>query len=130
MIKLKNGTIYSDAFQKGLTVLAESESDEISGQVIYDIMQLTKQITVKFDDYVSVRDKLFREYGTTEDGIKWTFAGENQKIIQDKLKEISDVEVEVAGNKIVYSDAFHLSPANMMAIEDLLDLSVFENKLM
>ena len=59
-----------------------------------------KKLGTYFDEFTNAKDELIRKYGTTEDGSRYTFDGENKDKYYAELSDLLNVDVDVTLQKI------------------------------
>ena len=59
-----------------------------------------KRLEVFYTEFQNAKDELLKKYGTTEDGINFTFTDENRPLYFKEIAELLNVDVDVNLQKI------------------------------
>jgi translation initiation factor 2 alpha subunit (eIF-2alpha) len=118
---------------EAVNTLMSAKSDSLTGKEVYSILKISKDLNAKLKDYQDVKTKFMEEFGTkneefgakNKEGVLYEFKDDNKEKFIEKMKELSEIEIEIEGNPIKYNEGFNLNANEMGVLEEtgILDLS-------
>ncbi len=125
-MKFKNGVFMNSKFME--TLVKCNEFEDFPPKDAYWFNRFVKKIGAAQEHWDEARIKLIKKYGEEEqDDGSMTVPKENVDEFTNALSEIMDIEFEIEGiNKIKFPDELKLSPVEIGLVEEVFDMSVFE----
>ena len=124
-MKFKNSVFMDEKFMK--TLMKCNEFEDYPPKDAYWFNRFVKKIGPAQEDWEEIRIKLIKKYGEEQEDGSFSVSKERVPEFQTALQEIMDIEFEIEGiNKIKFPDDLKLSPIEISLMEQVFDMSVFE----
>ena len=124
-MKFKNAVFVNEKFMEILSRCNTFE--DWAPKDAYWFNRFVKKIRSAQEDYEDVRIKLIKKYGKEDDEGNTKVDKEHVSEFSTDLGELMDEEFEIEGiKKIKFPDGIKLSPIEIGLVEEVFDMSVFE----
>ena len=124
-MKFKNAVFVNEKFMEILSRCNTFE--DWAPKDAYWFNRFVKKIRSAQEDYEDVRIKLIKKYGKKDDEGNMKVDKERIPEFSIDLGELMDEEFEIEGiKKIKFPDGIKLSPIEIGLVEEVFDMSVFE----
>ena len=124
-MKFKNAVFVNEKFMEILSRCNTFE--DWAPRDAYWFNRFVKKIRSAQEDYEDVRIKLIKKYGKEDDEGNTKVDKEHVSEFSTDLGELMDEEFEIEGiKKIKFPDGIKLSPIEIGLVEEVFDMSVFE----
>ena len=124
-MKFKNAVFMSEKFMETLTKCNTFE--DWPPKDAYWFIRFVKKMGSAQEDWNDVRIKLIKKFGDEDDEGNTKVAEVHVQAFSTALGEIMEEEFEIEGiNKIKFPSDLKLSPIEIGLVEEVFDMSVFE----
>ena len=121
MIKLKNYVFVNPDFGE---TLKEIYNTKVPVRAAYNLVKLFESLESREKEFNKVRQELLDAYGTLDEQKgQYHFEGENAQKFRAELEELLKVEYEIDAKPVSLPDSIELSPSQIQAIEEVIDMS-------
>lgn len=105
-------------------VLSKIMNKELSPVTSFKLVKLVKAINNEIEVFNSERVKLLEKYGTKDkENNNYIIPDENKDTFAKDISELLALEVDISADKINLSnESIKISPADMMAIEEFVEM--------
>lgn len=105
-------------------VLSKMMDKELSPVTSFKLVKLVKTINNEIEIFNGERIKLLEKYGTKNEGVdNYTIPDENKSAFNKDISDLLALKVDITADKINLSNEnIKISPADMMAIEDFVEM--------
>ena len=124
-MKFKNAVFANEKFME--TLVKCNTFEEWPPKDAYWFNRFVKKMGSAQEDYDDVRVKLIKKHGEEDEDGNTTIIKENMEAFTTDFNEILSEEFEIEGiKKIKFPDDLKLSPVEIGLIEEVFDMSIFE----
>ncbi len=93
-------------------------------QTSFKVTDILFAVEKELNNYYVHKDKLIQKYGTTENGLDYSFPEENRdKYVRD-LEELNNMEIDLRVEKIKLPDNILIAPNALHALRNFIDREV------
>ncbi len=120
MIKVKNEIFNNLEFIKTVKKIYRQE---LPAKDSYKLLNILKELTVKSDNYNTIKNKILEETGyPSKEENNWQFESDDKfNKFQKQFNDLLDVEIVLQIDKIKCPESLLLSPYEMQLLEDFFD---------
>lgn len=120
MIKVKNEIFNNLEFIKTVKKIYRQE---LPAKDSYKLLNILKELTVKSDNYNTIKNKILEETGyPSKEENNWQFESDEKfNKFQKQFNDLLDVEIVLQIDKIKCPESLLLSPYEMQLLEDFFD---------
>lgn len=103
---------------QALNKLGEKDLPIQTSFKISDILLASEK---ELNNYHIQRDKLIKKYGTTENGLDYSFPEENKEKYIQELEELNNIEIDFSIDKIKLPDNISIAPNILYSLKHFIE---------